>query len=53
MKQLFSDPEQQANSVRVPGLGSSSEGEHTHQRDDSAALFLQAVFALQLQVEEP
>ena len=37
----------------VPGLGSSREGEHTHQPDDSAALCLQAVFTLQLQAEEP
>ena len=37
----------------VPGLGSSREGEHTHQPDDPAALCLQAVFTLQLQAEEP
>ena len=37
----------------VPGLGSSREGEHTHQPDDSAPLCLQAIFTLQLQAEEP
>ena len=51
MKQLFSDPEQQA--VRVPGLGSSTESEHTYQADDSAASCLRAVFMVQLQVAGP
>ena len=37
----------------VPGLGSSREGEHTHQPDDYAPLCLQVVFTLQLQAEEP
>ena len=39
--------------MEVPGLGSSCEGEHTHQPDDSAPLCLQAIFTLQLQSEEP
>ena len=42
-----------AGSVGVPGLGSSREGEHTHQPDDYAPLCLQVVFTLQLQAEEP